>query len=163
MTTENNNSPTLMGPAEVAKYLGMTERTILLWAQQQKIPAFKVGSVWRFRRSEVDRWLESTRSGPSADEVEPLTPYVQPNRSKWRLRKDEEEADVAIKEACKTYIMTTMQAVDREVFLVEQFEDRFGADVVTEVVRGLKKEKQIIESTHEGINGEKVKVISKRS
>ncbi len=92
MTSESDNSQTLMGPAEVAKYLGMTERTILLWAQQQKLPAFKVGSVWRFRRSEVDRWLESSRSGPSSDEVEPLTAYVQPKRSKWRLRKDEEEA-----------------------------------------------------------------------
>ena len=103
-----------MGPAEVAKYLGMTERTIYMWAQQGKIPAFKVGSVWRFRRNEVDRWLESTRSGPSVDEVEPLTPYIEPSRSKWRIKKDEEEADKAITDACRAYIESTLNSVGRE-------------------------------------------------
>ena len=42
MTTENNDTQKLMGPAEVSKYLGMTERTILQWSQQGKLPAFKV-------------------------------------------------------------------------------------------------------------------------
>ena len=163
MASESNNPATLMGPAEVAKYLGVTERTIYQWAQQKKIPAFKVGSVWRFRRSEVDRWLESSRSGPSSGEVEPLTPYIEPSRSKWRLRKDEEEADKALQEACRAYMLTTLQSVDREVFVIEQFEDRFGSDVVKDVITQLHKEKQVTESEHEGLNGEKVKVISKRS
>ncbi len=163
MTTENSNSPTLMGPAEVAKYLGMTERTIYMWAQQGKIPAFKVGSVWRFRRNEVDRWLESTRSGPSVDEVEPLTPYIEPSRSKWRIKKEEEEADKAITDACRAYIESTLDSVGRDVFVVEQFEGRFGEDVVKTVINRLKKEKIISEGQHEGLNGEKVRIIRKRS
>lgn len=163
MSTENGDHSTLMGPAEVAKYLGMTERTIHQWAQQKKIPAFKVGSVWRFRRSDVDRWLESNRSGPVSDEIEPLSTYVEPTRSKWRVRKNEEEADKAIKEACRAYIMTTIKEVDREVFWVDQFEERFGADVVKHVIDRLKKEKVITEGEHEGLDGEKVRIISKRS
>ena len=55
MTSDNFESGGLMGPAQVAKYLGIAERTVYLWAQQGKLPALKVGSVWRFRRSEVDR------------------------------------------------------------------------------------------------------------
>ena len=163
MATEQNDAGSLMGPAEVSKYLGVTERTIYMWAQQGKLPAFKVGSVWRFRRSDVDRWLESTRSGPSVDEVEPLTPYVDPPRSKWRVRKDEEEADLAITEACRAYIEATLETVGREIFVVEQFEERFGADVVEKVIKVLNKNKTIKEGNHEGLNGEKVRVISKRS
>ena len=163
MSTESSDSARLMGPAEVAKYLGMTERTIYLWAQQKKLPAFKVGSVWRFRRSDVERWLESNRSGPSSDDVEPLSPYIEPNRSKWRIRKDEQEADLAIKEACKAYIMTTIQDVDREVFLINHFEERFGQDVVKTVVDQLKKDKKVREGQHEGLDGEKVRIIRKRS
>ena len=151
-----------MGPAEVAKYLGVAERTIHLWAQQGKIPAFKAGSVWRVRRIELDRWLETTRSGPPVDDVEPLTPQVEPTRSKWRLRKDQEQAEDALINACKAYIETTIQTVGREVFVVEQFEDRFGADVVRTVIDQLKKEKSISEDEQEGLDGEIVKVIRKR-
>ena len=55
MSTESSDRARLMGPAEVAKYLGMTERTIYLWAQQKKLSAFKIGSVWRFRRPDLER------------------------------------------------------------------------------------------------------------
>ena len=163
MTTENNDIQKLMGPAEVSKYLCMTERTILLWSQQGKLPAFKVGSVWRYRRAEIDRWLESSRSGPSVDEVQPLTPYIEPPRSKWLRRKDEEEVDKAMFEACTTNNQATINTVGRDTFVVEQFEDRFGKDLVDDVIKALKKEKKISESEHEGLNSEKVRVITKRS
>ena len=163
MTSETNEFGSLMGPAEVAKYLGMTERTIYMWAQQGKLPAFKVGSVWRFRKADVDRWLESTRSGPEVSDVEPLSPHVEPSRSKWRLRKDEEDVDRALTEACRAYVEATINTVGREVFIVEQFEDRFGADVVEKVIKQLKKDKVIKDGEHEGLNGEKVRIISKRS
>ena len=163
LTSDSDETLTLMGPSEVAKYLGMTERTIYMWAQQGKIPAFKVGSVWRFRRNDVDKWLESTRSGPEVEQIEPLTPYIEPKKSKWRIRKDEEEADKAIIQACRAYIETTLRSVGRENFTVEQFEGRFGTDVVKTVIEALKKEKIISEGEHEGLNGEKVPIIRKRS
>ena len=163
MTNENQNTSTLMGPAEVARYLDVKERTVYLWAQQGKLPAFKVSSVWRFRKADLDRWLESTRSGPSLTDIKPLTPDVEPKRSRWRLRQDEEQADQALADACRAYIETTLKTVGREVFLVEQFEDRFGADVVRTVINQLKKEKKISEDEHDGLDGEKVKVISERS
>ena len=159
---DDQNPVALMGPAQVAKYLGVAERTIHLWAQQGKLPAFKAGSVWRFRRSELDRWLESSRSGPSVDEIEPLTPYVKPWKSKWRLRKDEEQSEQALIDACRAYIETTLKTVGREIFVIEQFEDRFGADVVRTVIGQLKKEKKVEEDEHRGIDGEEVRVIKER-
>ena len=44
---------------EVAEYLQVTERTLYRLAQQKKIPAFKVGNAWRFRREDLDRWIET--------------------------------------------------------------------------------------------------------
>ncbi|SVD00651.1 uncharacterized protein METZ01_LOCUS353505 [marine metagenome] len=46
---------------------------------------------------------------------------------------------MAIEEACKAYIMTTIQDVDREVFLINHFGERFGQDAVKNVVYPLKK------------------------
>lgn len=48
--------------AQVAEYLSMAERTIYEWAQSGRIPGFKLGSAWRFRRSEIEGWLEAQRA-----------------------------------------------------------------------------------------------------
>lgn len=44
---------------EVAEYLKVNERTIYRLATEKKIPAFRVGASWRFRRKEVDSWIAS--------------------------------------------------------------------------------------------------------
>lgn len=44
---------------EVAEYLKVNERTIYRLATEKKIPAFRVGASWRFRREEVDSWIAS--------------------------------------------------------------------------------------------------------
>lgn len=43
---------------EVAAYLKVTERTIYRLAGSKRIPAFKVGGVWRFSRAEIDNWIK---------------------------------------------------------------------------------------------------------
>lgn len=43
---------------EVAAYLRLTPQTIYKWAQEQRIPAAKLGKEWRFRKSIIDRWLD---------------------------------------------------------------------------------------------------------
>ena len=43
--------------AEVAAYLKAGKRTVYRLAQNREIPAFKLGGTWRFRRSELDRWI----------------------------------------------------------------------------------------------------------
>ena len=42
---------------EVAKYLKLKPQTIYTWAQNNKIPAAKLGKEWRFRKSIIDRWF----------------------------------------------------------------------------------------------------------
>ena len=43
---------------EVASYLKMTEKTIYKLAKERKIPAFKVGGNWRFKKETIDDWIE---------------------------------------------------------------------------------------------------------
>jgi len=44
---------------EVAEYLKLTEKTAYRLAAEGKIPGFKVGGAWRFRKSEIDTWIEA--------------------------------------------------------------------------------------------------------
>lgn len=47
---------------EIAKYLRISERTLYDWAQKGEIPAGKIGTVWRFKRSEVEQWVNARLS-----------------------------------------------------------------------------------------------------
>lgn len=42
---------------EVSTFLKAGKRTVYRLAQSGEIPAFKLGGTWRFRRSELDRWI----------------------------------------------------------------------------------------------------------
>jgi excisionase family DNA binding protein len=44
---------------ELAAYLKVGKRTLYRLAAQGEIPAFKVGGTWRFRQSEIDRWINT--------------------------------------------------------------------------------------------------------
>ncbi|ATG47641.1 DNA-binding protein [Celeribacter ethanolicus] len=42
---------------ELAAFLKIAEKTAYRFASEGKVPGFKVGSAWRFRKSEIDRWI----------------------------------------------------------------------------------------------------------
>ena len=44
---------------DLAKYLKLRKQTIYNWLHQGKISGIKLGSVWRFNRADIDRWLKS--------------------------------------------------------------------------------------------------------
>lgn len=44
---------------EVAVFLKAGKRTVYRLAQNGEIPAFKLGGTWRFRRSELDTWIDA--------------------------------------------------------------------------------------------------------
>jgi excisionase family DNA binding protein len=50
----------VMTSVEAAEYLKMHVKTVCRLAKENKIPARKVGSEWRFLRSVLDRWLTQT-------------------------------------------------------------------------------------------------------
>ncbi len=54
---------------EVAKYLRVSERTVYDWAQKGEIPSGKIGTVWRFKKSEVVKWVNERLSSGSSSKV----------------------------------------------------------------------------------------------
>jgi len=47
----------VMNLREVAGYLGVHTSTIYKHAQKGSIPAFKIGSDWRFPKKHIDQWI----------------------------------------------------------------------------------------------------------
>ena len=46
---------------EVAGYLKLTEKTAYRLAADGKLPGFKVGGSWRFKRADLDAWIEKQK------------------------------------------------------------------------------------------------------
>ncbi|HVN88893.1 MAG TPA: helix-turn-helix domain-containing protein [Candidatus Binataceae bacterium] len=55
---------------EVAAYLRVHPSTIYRLLKRHKIPAFKVGSDWRFNVESVDRWCMALESGNDTQSFE---------------------------------------------------------------------------------------------
>ncbi len=53
----------VMTVKEVADYLKMKTVTIYKHAQEGKIPGFKVGSKWRFKKTTIDKWIARLEKG----------------------------------------------------------------------------------------------------
>jgi excisionase family DNA binding protein len=45
---------------QAAAYLSISPDTLYKYAGEQKIPAFKLGNRWRFKKSMLDRWMEES-------------------------------------------------------------------------------------------------------
>mgnify|MGYP001046661603 CR=1 FL=1 len=53
-------SSDIMTIKELSEYLKLNEKTAYRLAAQGKIPGFKVGGSWRFRRSDIESWINSS-------------------------------------------------------------------------------------------------------
>ncbi len=53
-----------LGAPGAAEYLGVTLRTVYKFVDQGDIPAYKLGRVFRIRRSDLDDFLERCRVQP---------------------------------------------------------------------------------------------------
>jgi excisionase family DNA binding protein len=56
---------------EIAGYLGVKRDTIYKWIDRKKLPAHKVGSLWKFRKEEIDDWVRSGQASDSTDVRKP--------------------------------------------------------------------------------------------
>ena len=52
---------------EVAEFLKVNERTVYRLAAAKKIPGFKVGNAWRFKKAEIDQWISEQSSQGTKD------------------------------------------------------------------------------------------------
>ena len=74
---------TILTIEEVANYLRVSDRTVYDWAQRGEIPAGKIGTVWRFKKSEVEKWVNDRLSSSGKrikDDVVQVKNILAPNR-----------------------------------------------------------------------------------
>jgi len=55
---------------EVAVYLKAGKRTVYRLAASGRLPAFKLGGTWRFRRSHLEQWIASSIGKATVDDDE---------------------------------------------------------------------------------------------
>jgi PTS system nitrogen regulatory IIA component len=67
---------------EVAKYLRVSERTVYEWAQKGEIPAGKIGTAWRFKKTDIERWVNERFPADRRPPVFPLpsSRLISPDR-----------------------------------------------------------------------------------
>jgi excisionase family DNA binding protein len=53
---------------EVANYLNVDDKTIYRLAQKGDLPGFKVAGTWRFKREDIDRWIEDQKKAATRKE-----------------------------------------------------------------------------------------------
>jgi excisionase family DNA binding protein len=58
---------------EICAHLGISRDTVYKWIDKKKLPAHRVGRLWKFMKAEVDEWVraggsESKKGGARADD-----------------------------------------------------------------------------------------------
>jgi excisionase family DNA binding protein len=56
---------------EVAQLLKVAEKTVYTMAQKSQLPAFKVRGQWRFKREDIDAWIEQQKQAHAVDSESP--------------------------------------------------------------------------------------------
>ena len=55
-------SDEIMTLKEVADYLKLAEKTAYRLAAEGKLPGFKVGGSWRFKKEDILQWIEESKN-----------------------------------------------------------------------------------------------------
>ena len=59
-------SEKLLTPEQVAEQLQVTEHTVYGWLRGRRLPALKLGRLWRIRPQDLDAFLEAARATASS-------------------------------------------------------------------------------------------------
>jgi excisionase family DNA binding protein len=55
---------------DVSKHLGVARDSIYRWIDSRSLPAHKIGRLWKFKLSEVDKWVRA--GGADGNDDHPL-------------------------------------------------------------------------------------------
>ena len=75
----------IMTTKEIAKYLRLHEITICKYAAEGKIPAIRIGRVWRFDKKAVDNWI--SEGGKKPQKIKKSKAKTTPKTGKKKLLK----------------------------------------------------------------------------
>jgi excisionase family DNA binding protein len=55
----------VMNIREASQYLGISADTLYKYVYMDRIPAFKLGNRWRFKKTMLDTWMEKKSTASS--------------------------------------------------------------------------------------------------
>src|SRR3954453_20844855 len=84
---------TFLTTEEVLEYLQVNLRTVYRLIKAGKIPAVRVGRQWRFRKRDIDGWLDSQRPRTGA-RISPPVPEPRPGAARPRVLVVDDEASI---------------------------------------------------------------------
>ena len=58
MAVETLESREVMNIREASRYLGVSPDTLYRYIYEDRIPAFKLGNRWKFKKTALDRWMD---------------------------------------------------------------------------------------------------------
>ena len=86
---------TFLTTEEVLEYLQVNLRTVYRLIKAGKIPAVRVGRQWRFRKRDIDAWLDSQRlRGTRSPSAAPAPLRPAPGNSRPRVLVVDDEASI---------------------------------------------------------------------
>jgi len=53
------NADKILTVPEIAKFFGVTRKTVYVWCKDGNIPAFKIGQEWMVRQSDLQRMISA--------------------------------------------------------------------------------------------------------
>ena len=93
----------IMTIEEVAEYLRVSERTVYDWAQKGQLPGGKLGTTWRFKRGDIEGWVNrriGTSSAPATSSLGASSSLGRILSSERVVFLDTAKKEVALKTLC---------------------------------------------------------------
>jgi excisionase family DNA binding protein len=53
-----SDAPEVMNIRQASQYLGVSADTLYKYVYEERIPAFKLGNRWKFKKTILDSWME---------------------------------------------------------------------------------------------------------
>lgn len=109
---------------EVAQYLRVSERTVYDWANKGNIPCGKLGTIWRFKREEVEKWVDEKLSGNVQSET-PQNVTIEDVLTLDRILKFDTDSKQAMLEELAKVLgessrVSNPDALAKEIFMREE-------------------------------------------
>ncbi len=54
---------------DVASHLGVAKDSVYRWIETKRLPAHRVGRLWKFKLSEIDEWVQAGGAGQDDDDA----------------------------------------------------------------------------------------------
>ena len=64
-----SDSREVMNIRQASQYLGVSPDTLYKYVTEEKIPAFKLGNRWKFKKTILDQWMEQKSSEAEAGDT----------------------------------------------------------------------------------------------